>query len=538
MRGRIVRRKHLLYLASERLDAWLWEGGKLSGPASFSADYAGVEAFKDYLELHGATPAWMLADLVEEDFQRVLLPHVQGKAGRALLERRLLQLYRETSYRQATVQDRSEEGRRDDIVLFSALTNPQLPQPWIAALEQLKVPLAGVYSVALLGASLVDQLELREHKHLLLVTQQSAGLRQSYFCDGRLKFSRLTLAVDREGQAADVGTETARTQQFLVSVRLMERGEVLHAVLVAPPEDMDRWYAQCVGTPETAYHFLPIAQAAARAGLPQTPTLADALYLHRLASRKPASHFPLGREGRYFRFWQTRRTLYASSAMLAAAGAVWAGATLWEDMNARAEGARLSAEAQHFDASYRVRMSDMPPALAPTADMRAAVTVQRLLSVQGPRPTDMMGLLGDALDKVPQISLLRLEWRVNPAGAAGTAGKASANVLAAMPGRLAEPATPDQSEVEPIPSSLLGIPGRPAESLRLEAEVHLARNDYRAVMDSMNRFALELAHDRRLTVEIERPALDVRPGVKLSGRTGASAGDKPAQFVLNLVLKP
>jgi hypothetical protein len=533
-----VRRKHLLYLASERLDAWLWEGGKLSGPSSFSADQAGLDAFMDYLAQHVATPAWLLTDLVEEDFQRVLLPHVQGKAGRALLERRQLQLYRETPYRQATVQARSDEGRRDDIVLFSALTNPQLPQPWIAALEQLKMPLAGVYSVALLGTFLVDKLELREHKHLLLVTQQSAGLRQSYFCDGQLKFSRLTLAVDREGQAVDVGTETARTQQFLVSVRLMERGQVLHAVLVAPPEDMEHWCAQCVGTPETAYHFLPIAQAAARAGLPQTPLLADTLYLHRLASRSPASHYPLGREGRYFRFWQTRRALYASSAMLAAAGTVWAGTTLWQDMSASAESERLSAEAQHFDASYRASMSGMPPALAPTADMKAAVTVQRLLSAQGPSPTNMMGLLGDALDKVPQINLLRLEWRVNPAGAPGPAGKASASAPAAMPGRLADPATPEQSEAEPIPSSLLGIPVPPAESLRLEAEVHLARNDYRAVMDSMNQFAQELARDRRLTVEIERPALDVRPAVKLSGRTGASAGDKPAQFVLNLVLKP
>jgi hypothetical protein len=147
----------------------------------------------------------------------------------------------------------------------------------------------------------------------------------------------------------------------------------------------------------------------------------------------------------------------------------------------------------------------------------------------------MMGLLSDALDKVPRIHLLRLEWRVNPEGAAGPAGKAGVSAPAAMPGRLADPAAPGQPEVETIPSSMLGIPGPPSESLRVEAEVHLAQNDYRGVMDSMNQFAQELARNPRLTVEIERPTLDVRPGVKLSGRTGA--GDKPAQFILNLVLK-
>jgi hypothetical protein len=207
-------------------------------------------------------------------------------------------------------------------------------------------------------------------------------------------------------------------------------------------------------------------------------------------------------------------------------------------MDARAESERLNAETHHFDAGYRARMSGMPPALAPTADMKAAVTVQRLLSAQGPRPTDVVGLLSGALDKVPRIHLLRLEWRVNPEGASGPAGNASASAPAAMPGRLADPATPGQSEGESIPSSILGIPGRPPESLRLEAEVQLAQNDYRGAMDSMNQFAQELARERRLKVEIERPALDVRPGVKLSGRTGALAGDKAAQFVLNLVLMP
>jgi len=523
--------KHLFYLGSERLDAWLWEAGRLSGPASFAATRAGVDAFLGYLEQHHpGTPALLLADLVEEDFQRLLLPHVGGQAGRNLLERRLLQQYRETPYRQATVQDRADEGRRDDIVLCSALTNPALLLPWTEALELLKTPLAGVYSVSLLSEELADRLGVgREHEHLLLVTQQSAGVRQSYFHKGCLKFSRLTLAADREGAVVNAGVETARTQQFLVSVRLVERGEQLHAVMIAHGQELERWSGQCQNGPETVYHFIPLGIAAGLAGIAlpsEDAPLADPMFLELLARTRPASHYRLGEEGRYYKLWRARRALMASSAAVAACALMWMGGNLWGYVEAQGDGERLNREAAGYDASYRVSMSDMPPSLAPTANMKAAVTVERLLATQAPAPIDMMGMLSAALDKVPQVRVVRLDWRVAadglpasaPAGGGGNSG--------------------GEADAVPIPSRVLGIPSKPPQTLRVEAEVALMSNNARGILDSMNVFAQELARNPRLTVAIERTVLDISPGVKLSGSTAAAAGDKPAQFVLNLSLAP
>lgn len=516
--------KHLLYLGSERLDAWMWEAGHLAGPASFSATRAGVDAFLDYLAHNQpGTPALLLADIVEEDFQRLLLPHVGGKAGRNLLERRLLQQYRETPYRQATKQGRSEDGRRDDIVLCSALTNPALLLPWTEALELVKTPLAGVYSVPLLGEELADRLGLgREHEHLLLVTQQSAGVRQSYFHQGCLKFSRLTLAADREGSAVNAGVETARTQQFLVSQRLIERGQPLHAVMVAHERELERWSGQCENGPETVYHFIPLGIAAGLAGIAvadEDLPLADPMFLELLARTHPPSHYRLGEEGRYYGLWRIRQGLKAASAAMAACALLWVAGNLWGYVEAQRDGERLDREAAGFDASYRVSMSDMPPSLAPTANMKAAVTVERLLATQAPAPIDMMGMLSAALDKVPQVRVARLEWRVaadgKPDAAQGGGGDA-----------------------EPIPSRVLGIPSKPPQSLRVEAEVALMSNNARGIVDSMNAFAQELARNPKLTVAIERTVLDISPGAKLSGSTAALAGDKPAQFVLNLSLAP
>ena len=51
-------------------------------------------------------------------------------------ERRLAQSWRDTPFRCAHIQGREEGGRRDDIVLLSALTNPATLAPWLDALER------------------------------------------------------------------------------------------------------------------------------------------------------------------------------------------------------------------------------------------------------------------------------------------------------------------------------------------------------------------------------------------------------------------
>ena len=249
--------------------------------------------------------------------------------------------------------------------------------------------------------------------------------------------------------------------------------------------------------------------------------LADPMFLELLARTHPPSHYRLGEEGRYYGLWRIRQGLKAASAAMAACALLWVAGNLWGYVEAQRDGERLDREAAGFDASYRVSMSDMPPSLAPTANMKAAVTVERLLATQAPAPIDMMGMLSAALDKVPQVRVARLEWRVaadgKPDAAQGGGGGGDA---------------------EPIPSRVLGIPSKPPQSLRVEAEVALMSNNARGIVDSMNAFAQELARNPKLTVAIERTVLDISPGAKLSGSTAAAAGDKPAQFILNLSLAP
>ncbi|RZT10806.1 hypothetical protein SAMN05216319_0729 [Duganella sp. CF402] len=521
--------KHLFYLTADQLCAYLWQGGRLSGGVSFANTRAGIDDFMDYVDSHArAAPVYLLADLIEEDFQRVNLPHVRGRAARQLLQRRLLQQYRETPFRHHEVQGRDSEGRRDDIVLLSALTNPSSVQPWVEALERLQIPLAGLYSTTLLSEDLAHKLKLRD-EHLLLVTQQSAGWRQSYFQNGMLKFSRLTPAIDRDGNPTDVGAETRKTQQFLTSQRLLGRGSVLQTVVLAPAAETEALDAQCEDGPETEFQLLSLESVAARVGLKtgddqveqRAAQVAEPMLLAFLARRKPDTHYTLGDWQRYFKMWRARVNLYGLSAAIVIISAAITGSNLWQQIGADNDSKRLAAEATQLDTRYRSLMAEMPPRVTSTANMRAAVTVERMLATQSATPLGMATVISKALEATPEIRLLQLDWKVSlPAANAPAPGQ-------------------EDNAAAPISSLVAGIPGRAPQVLLLEAEIDGAQDDYRSAVNSMTQFAQALARHPRLTVEIDKPPVDTRPTVKLAGKAGPQAvAAGRAKFTLNLVWKP
>ncbi|MHB1591107.1 MAG: hypothetical protein ACYCTW_06195, partial [Sulfuricella sp.] len=309
-------RRQLLYLTNNQLTAYRWERGSLSSGHTFPNDETGWAAFSLHLAGSQNTPTYLLADLIEEDFQLGNLPHVLGRSRRTLVQRRLGQLYRDTPYRQAIQQGREEHGRKDDRMLFSALTNVELLKPWLDAILKQKAPLAGIYSPALLSAALIKKLGLASD-NLLLVTHQSSGLRQSFFQGSALKFSRLTPLADHNPDtvADTTARETANTRQFLASARLLPRGATLDAVILAHGEGLQRLQSACQDMPAMVHRFLDLADAAALLGLknPGSVSLCDPLFLSLLGHAIPASYYAQAQQTRCFRLWQARLVLYILS---------------------------------------------------------------------------------------------------------------------------------------------------------------------------------------------------------------------------------
>ena len=134
--------KHFLYLTNDKLIALIWRNGAIVERDVFNPGEADTPEFAEYLSKHRDQPAYLICDLIEEDFRTDTIPHLRGNDQDAVLGRKLSQLYRASSFRHAIVQGREDEGRRDDRVLYHAVTTPDLINPWLAALDRAQADLS------------------------------------------------------------------------------------------------------------------------------------------------------------------------------------------------------------------------------------------------------------------------------------------------------------------------------------------------------------------------------------------------------------
>ena len=123
--------RHFLYLTNTRLVSLVTRGKYIASRREFAVSGAGVTAFERYLAPLAAHPVHLFIDLSEEDFRLDTIPHVGGSDREAILNRKLAQIYRNTPYRHALLQGRETEGRRDDRVIYTAVTNPEVLRPWV-----------------------------------------------------------------------------------------------------------------------------------------------------------------------------------------------------------------------------------------------------------------------------------------------------------------------------------------------------------------------------------------------------------------------
>lgn len=527
-----VFRRQLLYLTNDQLTAYQWEKGGYSTGSSFPNDETGWAAFSLHLAGSQDTPTYLLADLIEEDFQLDSLPHVLGRSRQALVQRRLGQLYRDTPYRQAIQQSREEHGRKDDQMLFSALTNVELLKPWLNALLKQKTPLTGIYSAALLSATLIKKLGLVSD-NLLLVTHQSNGLRQSFFQGSALKFSRLTPLADHNPDtvADTTARETANTQQFLASARLLQRGKTLDAVILAHGEGLQRLQSVCQDTPAMVHRFLDLSDAAALLGLktPGSISLCDPLFLSLLGHATPASHYAQAEQTRCFSLWQARLVLYILSAGVVAGALLSAGANSLEALQHYQQSRQMAVYTSVAQSQYQALVRSLPHTAASPQNMKAAVNIEQMISRNAPTPTQLLGIVSRALDALPQIRVDQLHWQVS-------AETESADLQQPESAPVPQPSEGDKG-VAPT-AMLIGIPKNPNQVLLIEGDVTPFGHDYRTALESVRLFAAALGKNKQLKVEITRPPLDVRPTEKLTGKADNENTNTQARFNLKLTLRP
>ena len=508
-----MRCRLLLFLSANRLHAQLMEGDRIVSQQEFDSSHEGRQGFAAFLQPLKC-PAYLLVDLTEEDFRPEAIPHLRGRSRNALLQRKFDQYYRGTPFHQASLLQRQKTGRRDDEMLFSALTNPALVTPWLDIMLAHAIPLAGIYSVPQVSVDLV-----KDHAsgHLLLLSwEKSAGLRQSYFIERRLQVSRLTPAHAVPSFQEAVAKELGRTFQYLKSLSLLPEGQCLDVRILGHGGDLARLQEKLPAGPDMRYEFVELDKVAAQFKIDCRFPDSDAsqIFLRKLASRPPKNHYANAGHTHYFSLWQLRNTLNWAS------GAVLVGSLLWGTANVMLNNGNAT-EAESLKIQARRALNETRQitqeindtfhgARASAEDMKASVSIMRKLGRYASTPEAVLKPISAVLDRFPQIGLDNIGWRINATGA-GVGNTAAAT------GWISNTATESA-----------------ATSITLEANLHGFASDYRAALAYLDRFQRELSAAGYQVTLMDKP-LDTDPGGSIASQHERQ--EETLRFSLQLVWK-
>lgn len=411
-------RCQIFYLSSSSLTAYHYDGRATTRVARFFAADLGLADFDAYLQHFGHMPAYVLADMAEEDFRIDTVAHALGRDRAALLERHATRVYRGTEYRHALVLGRDPQNARKDMVLFSGLLNPETANLWLDAMLHYRVPVAGIYSLPLLSSELLKKV-WDKRKDVLLVTETAAsGLRQSYFSAGQLRFSRLT-PVPEHLPAAEyaefIHAEIGKTKRYLSNLHLLGRDVVLDVCLLSGGARLETLEQMREAETLTHYHLMAVPPIAARLRYrnPGSDHLCDGLFVFMAASSRMRNHYASAGRRFHHRMLRARQALSGVCIATGVAGLLWTGTQIVDALLYRREIAETqtllaTAEARYGELQARLPQSEFAP-----DDMGLAVAAAAHLTQQRRDPYTLLARLGQALQAQPGLQIQQIDWFVS-----------------------------------------------------------------------------------------------------------------------------
>jgi hypothetical protein len=426
--------RRILFLDATHLTAYLVGGGAVHAEGEFSADPPGLEAFGAYLARWRGSVFMLLADVAEEGFQLEDIPPASGKDRAALVARKLTQYFYGTPFTLAASQGRLKGGRRDERLLLMGLTRPQHFEPWLAVLQATESVLAGIYTLAqAVPALLPKEMPAR----LLLITLTRGGLRQTFFADGQLRFSRLTaLATGSQEESALATTiEATKMHQYLVGQRLIERGKPLATRVLVHPLNISALRARCRDSAELRFEFLDLPQEATRLGLrtPLADSRAEALFCHLLAKRPPAAQFAPPAERAFHRLWQTRFALKSLSGLILVGGLLFAAKQGVGMLQLQGAIDTIEQRTRQDQQRYDSVLQALPKIPLSTDSLRALVGRYEGVHARAAGPEPLLAQLSQSLDAFPAIAVERIEWSIVEQLAPATPGETLPPAMAGGP---------------------------------------------------------------------------------------------------------
>lgn len=529
--------RHFLYLTNTRLVSLVARRGRIVARREFAVSGAGASEFERYLAEYAQVPTRLFTDLAEEEIRLDTVPHVGGRDRDAVLQRKLAQLFRSTPYRYAALQGRESEGRRDDRVIYTAVTNAEVLRPWIEVLERHRVPLAGIHSVSVFSAVVLDELDL-VFPHTLLVTFTPGGaLRQTYFRDREIRFSRLTPVDLEQGQTLGrmIAEETTRTWQYLDSLRNFSSDDRLEVCVLVHPKDRPELQQHLRDFAQIQYRLLDIEIVATKLGLKPAPldSTAEEVFVHLFLMHPMGNHFASAEQMRHSARRRARIALHQAAAGVLAASLVWGGWNLVRVLRTSEADDLVARQLQALNREYDEITRSLPSAGVGGSTMRDAVAFYNGSIRTFPSFPDFLVPISGALQAHPQVRLMQVAWVASE----------DAKAMPLLPGK-GIPGTPVKSISRAdggAPPPVAEDPNPPFAGGRyevalVEGTVRVPQNDYRGALAEVERLAEDIGRIGGFRADVIESPLDMRPSLAIQGKLGErESPTMEPRFVLRVV---
>lgn len=413
--------KRLFYFTGYRLRVLHWKGKELVGISSFEPTESGLENFRAYLLQTENIPGKFLVDVIEEDFRNEKIPHVGSKDRASVISRLIDRFYRSSQhYCYSEVTGREKSGRKDDIVLLGAMTNPQLIQPWITILDECDVPLSGIWTLPLISKKLLKTIKACTGVVLLVSQQVSSNVRQTLFRDGKLISSRQSIINQDVNDISGIGElaapEVERTIQFMRGQNLIAADEVIDLHILGSNEQQISLQQSFKTNEKQNVTIHSIADIQTKLGLSGVDEkFSDSIFAWLCSSQNVvASHY--GPPQFFNRYYNKLAAtfFYAASLLVIIAGVVLVVSNISDAMEYERSIVLLKQEEDNYKTLYSKKFKDFEEVFENAGVMNSAVELaDRIKRNSATSPLDFLIELSDILsqDEGDELHIDKIEWQ-------------------------------------------------------------------------------------------------------------------------------
>jgi len=413
--------KRLFYFTGYRLSVLHTNGKSLIGTSSFEPTETGLNNFRNYLLQTPSIPGKFLVDVIEEDFRNENIPHVGSKDRGAVVGRLVDRYYRSSkNYSYSEIIGREKDGRKDDIVLLGAMTNPQLIQPWISIIDECEVPLSGIWTLPIISKQILKTLKANEGVVLLVSQQVNSNVRQTLFRNGKLISSRQSIINQDINDISGIGElaapEVKRTIDFMRVQNQVGANEVINLHILGSAEQLLSLQNSFKADEKQTVAIHPIAEINNKLGLKGVgEKFSDGIFAWLCLNQSFAiSHYG---ERKLFNRYHNKLAavaLYIASLFVVIMAVLLTESNISEAMEYEKSISLLKQEESNYKKLYSEKFKDFEGVFENAGIMNSAVELADRIKLNSETsPLDFLITLSGALskDSISTVHIDKIEWQ-------------------------------------------------------------------------------------------------------------------------------